>query len=289
MLYDSNHNFYKYRLSKFSQIPSVESKFDTLEMVYKDFTSLKFLDAEPEKLNHKFTVLNNASTLYNNELILEYKKVHEKEPKDDKSCSLKQKYSPKNSKALDYQPVKLETESLSDESRSNLKQPTQLKQLGLNEISKPLLIKLPRGNSNSLINNAINNLDNGKCKTTVGGNKYDLKNAEKGLLEIVNKKITEKEARVLYNNLIKPNNNALEKSTSMSKDKRNNILNTLSNLESVFTGVYLHYDDKPESKESLAERTNLRRRRSHEIAKKEKRIDPGLFRKYFGYSNPNNM
>ena len=148
---------------------------------------------------------------------------------------------------------------MSDKNRSNLKQPTQLKQLGLNEISKPLWIKLPRENSNSLINDVINSLDNDKYKTTVGGNKHDLKNAEKGLLEIVNKKITENEAHVLYNNLIKPDNNALEKSTSMSKDKRNNILNTLSNLESVFTGVYLHYDDKPESEESLAERTNLRR------------------------------
>ena len=80
---------------------------------------------------------------------------------------------------------------MSDKNRSNLKQPTQLKQLELNEISKPLWIKLPRENSNSLINDVINSLDNDKYKTIVGGNKHDLKNAEKGLLEIVNKKITE--------------------------------------------------------------------------------------------------
>ena len=36
-------------------------------------------------------------------------------------------------KALDYKPVKLEIKSLTDENRSDLKQPTQLKQLKLNE------------------------------------------------------------------------------------------------------------------------------------------------------------
>ena len=46
--------------------------------------------------------------------------------------SWKQKYDPQNLKALDYQSVKLETKSLSDEDRSDIKQ------LILNEISKPL-------------------------------------------------------------------------------------------------------------------------------------------------------
>ena len=100
----------------------------------------------------------------------------------------------------------------------------------------------------------------------MGGSKYDLENAEKFLLEIINKKITENEARKLYNNLIEPDIAALEKSTSRSADKGNNILNILSNLELVFTGVYLHYDDKPESEESIAERTKLRRQRLDEIA-----------------------
>ena len=48
--YDSNHNFYKYRLHKSLQISSIESKFDELEMFYRDFISLKFLDASPEKM-----------------------------------------------------------------------------------------------------------------------------------------------------------------------------------------------------------------------------------------------
>ena len=68
------------------------------------------------------------------------------------------------------------------------------------------------------------------------------------MLEILNKKIAENEARELYNNLIKPDIATLRKSTSRSKDKRNNILNILSNLESVFTDVYLNYDNVPKPK-----------------------------------------
>ena len=83
---------------------------------------------------------------------------------------------------------------------------------------------------------------------------------------------------------------ALEKSKGKGKDRRNNILNVFKNLESVFTGVYLNYSDKPsESEESIAERTKLRRQRSDEIAKKENKIHPELFREYFEYSSPSDM
>ena len=44
---------------------SIEPKFDTLEMFYRELIGLKFLNAKPESFNHKFTVLNNASELYN--------------------------------------------------------------------------------------------------------------------------------------------------------------------------------------------------------------------------------
>ena len=44
LIYDPNHSFCKYRMSNFSQISSVASKFDTLEMFYREFTRLKFLD-----------------------------------------------------------------------------------------------------------------------------------------------------------------------------------------------------------------------------------------------------
>ena len=106
-----------------------------------------------------YVVLSNALNEYD-KLIKEYKKVYEREPKDDKKYIWKQKYNPKNLKALDYQPVKLEAKSLADGNRSDLKQPTQLKQLKLNEISKPLWINLSRENFNSLITDVVDNLDN---------------------------------------------------------------------------------------------------------------------------------
>ena len=63
-----------------------------LEIFYSEFISLKFLEAKKEKTNNKFTVLNNATNFYNNELIPEYKKVYERESKDGKIYGWKQKY-----------------------------------------------------------------------------------------------------------------------------------------------------------------------------------------------------
>ena len=79
---------------------------------------------------------------------------------------------------------------------------------------------MTRKDFDPLIKDLVNNLDNEDYKTIVSGKKYDLKNAEKFLLEIVNKKITENEARELYNNFVKPGIFGLEKSTSRNKDKR---------------------------------------------------------------------
>ena len=50
LYYDSNHNFYKCRLSKFSQISSVESKFDMLEIFYSEFISLNLLRQKEKRL-----------------------------------------------------------------------------------------------------------------------------------------------------------------------------------------------------------------------------------------------
>ena len=50
LIYDPNHIFYKYRLSKFSQISSIEFKFDTLEMFTRDFTSLNSLKLKKKGL-----------------------------------------------------------------------------------------------------------------------------------------------------------------------------------------------------------------------------------------------
>ena len=56
------------------------------------------------------------------------------------------------------------------------------------------------------------------------------------------------------------------------KNKRNNILNDLNNIESsVFKGLYFPYiDESLESEESIAQRTKLRRQRLDKIAKKKK-------------------
>ena len=78
---------------------------------------------------------------------------------------------------------------MSDGDRPDIKQLTQLKQLNLNEISKLSWINLSRENFNSLIKDVVDNLDNADYKTTVNNRRYDLKNKEQFLLEIITKKI----------------------------------------------------------------------------------------------------
>ena len=90
-------------------------------------------------------------------MIKEYKQVYERESKNDKSDSWKHKFDPQNLKPLDYQSVKLERKSLPDEDRSDIKQPMQLKQLNLNEVSKPLWINLSREDFNSLTKDVADN------------------------------------------------------------------------------------------------------------------------------------
>ena len=159
LIYDSKHSFYKYRLSEFNKISSIDSKFDIIEKCYKDFISLTDVDAEPENIVHKLVVLNKVSKLYD-DLIKKYIKAYERESKNDKSDNWKQKHDPKNLKALDYQSAKLGTKSLPDEDRSDIKQPTKSKQLNLNEISKPLWMNLSREDFDSLIKDVADNLDN---------------------------------------------------------------------------------------------------------------------------------
>ena len=109
-------------------------------------------------------------------------------------------------------------------------------------------------------------------------------------MKITTQKISEKYALKLYSDLITPDITALEKSKGKGRDRRNNILNILKSSKSVFIGVYLNYSDNPsEQEESITERTKLRRQRSDEIAKKEKMIDPDLFREYCEYSSPSDM
>ena len=97
------------------------------------------------------------------------------------------------------------------------------------------------------------------------------------MLEIGTKKVSKNEARDLYDCLIKLDVDTLKKSTSRSKDKRNNILTILNNIKMcVFDNFYFIPTDKPsESEESIAERerAKLRRHRSTEIKEKEQHIN----------------
>ena len=274
MIYNSKHFFYKYRLSKFNKISSIDSKFNKIEECYNEFIALRDIDAGPENIKHKLVVLNEISKLYE-DLIKEYKRVYERESKDGKSDGWKQKFDPKDFTALNYQPVKLKTELLSHEDRPGIKQPTQLKQLNLNEISKALWFEIHRNDFISLIKDVVDNLDNKDFQTTVDNHKYDLK----FLLRLILKKISENEARELYNGLIKLDVDALEKASSRCKNRRNNILAILdNNKSSLFDNFYFHYQDKlPETEESIAKRTIIRRQRFGEIAKKEKKISRELY------------
>ena len=56
LIYDSKHSFYKYRLSEFNKISSIDSKFDIIEKCYKDFISLTDVDGEPKNIEHKLVV-----------------------------------------------------------------------------------------------------------------------------------------------------------------------------------------------------------------------------------------
>ena len=137
----------------------------------------------------------------------------------------------------DKQPTQLKTEPLPDEDRSNIKQPTQLKHLNPNEISKPLWIKISGSGFISLIKDVNDNLDNKDYKTKVGDNNYNLKTAKKILLEITTKKNNKNEARKLYKGLIKPNVDVLMLVKGRGKNKTNNILNILIIQNQVFWRV----------------------------------------------------
>ena len=82
------------------------------------------------------------------------------------------------------------------------------------------------------------------------------------LLEITTKKISKNEACKLYNDLIKPDVDALKQVKGKGRNKRNNILNILNNIElSLFEVLYNHYKDlsKKTRQSKIAEGTKLRR------------------------------
>ena len=61
---------------------------------------------------------------------------------------------------------------------------------------------MPRNDFSSLVKYIVDNLDNKDYQTMTSNNKYDLKNSEQFLLEIVAKNNSKNEACKLYENLI---------------------------------------------------------------------------------------
>ena len=99
MIYNSKDSFYKYRLSEFIKISSIDSESNKIEECSDEFIALNDVDAEPENVKHSLVVLNEVSKLYD-DLIKVYKRFDEKESKDGNSNIWKQKYDPKNMRAL---------------------------------------------------------------------------------------------------------------------------------------------------------------------------------------------
>ena len=84
----------------------------------------------------------------------------------------------KESEQNEEEPVKSKIKSLLERSKSDTKEPTQLKQIDLNETTKLLWIKLSKSDFASLIKDVVNNLDNNNYQTKINNDNCDLKNAE---------------------------------------------------------------------------------------------------------------
>ena len=84
----------------------------------------------------------------------------------------------KESEQNEEEPVKSKIKSLLERSKSDTKEPTQLKQIDLNETTKLLWIKLSKSDFASLIKDVVNNLDNNDYQTKINNDNCDLKNAE---------------------------------------------------------------------------------------------------------------
>ena len=84
------------------------------------------------------------------------------------------KSMPLNLKDLDYKPVKLGTESLSDEDRLDIEQPMQL-----DKMNKPLWLEINRSEFAELTRDMDNNQDNNDFKIAIKERSFDLKNTKK--------------------------------------------------------------------------------------------------------------
>ena len=95
-----------------------------------------------------------------------------------------------------------------------------------------------------LTRDIYNNQDNNDFKIIINKRTYDLKNAKRIWTDVTTRKTTKSEAKKLYNELIQKDIDTLEKEKSNGSEKYN-IFNTLNNVDSIFTGAYLHYKNVP--------------------------------------------
>ena len=162
----------------------------------------------------------------------------------EKSCATLEWlfWSLQEKKGRDYRQFKI-IDNGNQEPKSTKKELTETK--GPDKMQKPLWTELNKNDFNALIRDADDNLDNNEFKTTIDGKTYNLKNAKKFLVKITPQEISDNEALKLYSDLIIPDITTLEESTSRATNRRENILNVLKNLESLFISVYLHYDNVP--------------------------------------------
>ena len=69
---------------------------------------------------------------------------------------------------------------------------------------------------------------------------------KKILMEVTTRTITKSKAKLLYNELIQKDIDAIERGKS-DDIRKHNILDILNNVGSIFTGAYLHYKDVPKN------------------------------------------
>ena len=65
-------------------------------------------------------------------------------------------------------------------------------------------------------------------------------------MEVTTRTITKSKAKLLYNELIQKDIDAIERGKS-DVIRKHNILDILNNVGSIFTGAYLHYKDVPKN------------------------------------------
>ena len=111
-------------------------------------------------------------------------------------------------------------------------------------------------------------------------------------MEVTKRETTKNEAEKLYKESIQKDINALEQNKS-NNPRKYNILDIFNNLDSIFTGTYLHYKDVPKEitfERNITDRSKSRRGKIAETEREEKNINNKLFKEYFtNYQSPSDM